>query len=126
MGLSFDDAAAKVKTFKKDPGSSAKLELYGWFKQVLPCYFRRFLSQVTYNYKLPSSSTYLPAASSTIISDHNQNQVKDGDCTGDRPGMFSMEARAKYDAWNACKGMSADDCKAKYIAKVEELAKTCG
>mmetsp|Transcript_2082 Transcript_2082/g.4844 ORF Transcript_2082/g.4844 Transcript_2082/m.4844 type:complete len:86 (-) Transcript_2082:342-599(-) len=85
MGLSFDDAAAKVKTFKKDPGSSAKLELYGWFKQV-----------------------------------------KDGDCTGDRPGMFSMEARAKYDAWNACKGMSADDCKAKYIAKVEELAKTCG
>jgi len=50
-------------------------------------------------------------------------QAKVGDVQGSRPGMFSMQERAKWDAWEKVKGMSADDAKAKYIAKVEELEK---
>ena len=39
----------------------------------------------------------------------------------DRPGMFNMTARAKFDAWAALKGTSSDDAKAKYVAKAIEL-----
>ncbi|CAD7976263.1 unnamed protein product [Amoebophrya sp. A25] len=53
-------------------------------------------------------------------------QVKEGDVKGDRPGMFSMTARAKWDAWEKCKGTSADDAKKNYVAKVEKLKATCG
>ena len=48
-------------------------------------------------------------------------QATVGDCNTDRPGMFDPKGRAKWDAWEAKKGMSSDDAKAAYVAKVQEL-----
>ena len=48
-------------------------------------------------------------------------QATVGDCNTDRPGMLDMKGKAKWDAWNGKKGMSQDDAKAAYIAKVESL-----
>jgi len=52
-------------------------------------------------------------------------QVTVGDCNTERPGMFDMTGKAKWDAWNAKKGTSKEGAEAAYIAKVEELKKTC-
>ncbi|XP_009325435.1 PREDICTED: acyl-CoA-binding protein [Pygoscelis adeliae] len=38
-----------------------------------------------------------------------------------RPGMLDFKGKAKWDAWNALKGMSKEDAMKAYIAKVEEL-----
>ena len=48
-------------------------------------------------------------------------QANKGDCTGSRPGMFSMVARAKYDAWKNNKGLSTDKAKEAYIKLVNKL-----
>ena len=45
-------------------------------------------------------------------------QATIGDCNTDRPGMFDQKGRAKWDAWKAKEGMSQDDAKEGYIAKV--------
>jgi len=44
-----------------------------------------------------------------------------GDVNTERPGMFDMKGKAKWDAWNGNKGMSQDDAKAKYVAKAASL-----
>ena len=46
-------------------------------------------------------------------------QATVGDCNTERPGMFDPKGKAKWDAWDAKKGMSADDAKAAYVAKVQ-------
>lgn len=48
-------------------------------------------------------------------------QATEGDVTGDRPGGFDFKGIAKYDAWAAMKGKSADDAKKEYIALVARL-----
>ena len=48
-------------------------------------------------------------------------QVIVGDCNTDRPGMLDLKGNAKWDAWNALKGMSKEEAQAKYIAKVQAL-----
>ena len=42
-----------------------------------------------------------------------------GDCNTSRPGMFDMKGKAKWDAWDAKKGMSQEDAKAKYVALIQ-------
>jgi diazepam-binding inhibitor (GABA receptor modulating acyl-CoA-binding protein) len=45
-----------------------------------------------------------------------------GDNTSDKPGMMSgFEARGKWDAYEAKKGLSQDDAKAAYVAFVTPL-----
>lgn len=48
-------------------------------------------------------------------------QANMGDVTGARPGMFDPKGKAKWDAWDANKGMSSEDAMKAYIAKVKEL-----
>ncbi len=48
-------------------------------------------------------------------------QATDGDAHGDRPGLFDLVGRAKFDAWSALKGMTKADAEAAYIKKVEKL-----
>ena len=48
-------------------------------------------------------------------------QVTVGDCNTTRPGMLDFAGKAKWDAWNAKKGMTKEDAEAKYIAKVKQL-----
>ena len=44
-----------------------------------------------------------------------------GDCDTERPSMFNMEGRAKWDAWTSVKGLSQEEAKTKYIATVAGL-----
>jgi len=48
-------------------------------------------------------------------------QARAGDVAGNRPGMFDMVGRAKYDAWAAVKGKSADEAMQEYIDLIESL-----
>lgn len=48
-------------------------------------------------------------------------QGSEGDVSGKRPGMLDMVKRAKYDAWAKLKGVSQDDAKSRYVAKVDAL-----
>ena len=45
-----------------------------------------------------------------------------GDNTDKKPGFGDMVGRAKWDAWNACKGATQDAAKQQYIELIESLA----
>lgn len=49
-------------------------------------------------------------------------QATDGDVSGDRPGGFDFKAIAKYDAWAAEKGKSAEEAREDYVNLVDKLA----
>ena len=42
-----------------------------------------------------------------------------GDVNTERPGMFDLKGKAKWDEWKKKEGMSQDDAKAAYVAKVQ-------
>lgn len=48
-------------------------------------------------------------------------QATVGDCNTARPGMLDFTGKAKWDAWDARKGMSKEDAEAEYITTVEEM-----
>ena len=48
-------------------------------------------------------------------------QATDGDLTGERPSAFDFKARAKFDAWNARKGMSKEAAMKAYVKLVDHL-----
>ncbi|MDO4694066.1 MAG: acyl-CoA-binding protein [Eikenella sp.] len=48
-------------------------------------------------------------------------QATDGDVQGDKPGMFDLVAKKKYEAWAALQGMSAEEAMRAYVAEVERL-----
>ena len=48
-------------------------------------------------------------------------QATEGDVTGKRPGMTNFVGRAKWDAWNKLKGMSAEDAMQTYIEKIDAI-----
>ncbi|MHB2017711.1 MAG: acyl-CoA-binding protein [Candidatus Xenobia bacterium] len=50
-------------------------------------------------------------------------QASAGDVSGPAPAAFDIKGRAKYKAWEARKGMSADDAMREYIAYVDRLLK---
>ena len=48
-------------------------------------------------------------------------QATIGDCNVDRPSLFNLEGKSKWDAWNSVKGLSQEEAKTKYIATVAGL-----
>jgi len=48
-------------------------------------------------------------------------QATVGDCNTDKPGMFDMKGKAKWEAWNGKKGVSKEEAETQYIAKVKSL-----
>ncbi len=48
-------------------------------------------------------------------------QATEGDVSGDKPGAFDFKARAKYDAWEARKGMKPEVAMKAYVRLVEHL-----
>jgi acyl-CoA-binding protein len=48
-------------------------------------------------------------------------QAKSGDASGNRPGMFDMVGRAKYDAWAGLKGMAPEAAMQAYVDLVASL-----
>ena len=49
-------------------------------------------------------------------------QALDGDVDGKRPGFTDMVGRAKWDAWNGFKGVSAKDAMQQYVDLIESLS----
>jgi acyl-CoA-binding protein len=52
-------------------------------------------------------------------------QATEGDCTGDRPGMFALTAKSKYDAWKAIEGLSKEDAMAKCRCSPSSCCSSC-
>ena len=48
-------------------------------------------------------------------------QATEGDVAGDKPGPFDFKARAKYNTWEARKGMSQETAMKAYVRLVEHL-----
>ncbi|XP_067648820.1 acyl-CoA-binding protein-like isoform X2 [Haliotis asinina] len=48
-------------------------------------------------------------------------QATVGDCNTPKPGMLDLKGKAKWTAWDGKKGMSQDEARVQYVAKVEEL-----
>nr|5IJM_A Chain A, Uncharacterized protein [Leishmania major] len=53
-------------------------------------------------------------------------QATEGDVTGSQPWAVQVEARAKWDAWNSCKGMKSEDAKAAYVRRLLTLLRSQG
>jgi diazepam-binding inhibitor (GABA receptor modulating acyl-CoA-binding protein) len=39
-----------------------------------------------------------------------------------RPGMFDMKGKAKWDAWEKCKGVSKEEAMQKYCEVIKRLS----
>ena len=48
-------------------------------------------------------------------------QATQGGTTGEQPSSFDFVRRAKFDAWNAMKGTTAEDAMRQYIELVASL-----
>ena len=53
-------------------------------------------------------------------------QATVGDINTERPGMFDMKGKAKWDAWNSKKGMSQDEAKQNYVDLSKQLKEKHG
>ncbi len=51
-------------------------------------------------------------------------QTMVGNCNTDAPGFFNFKSKAKWDAWNAKKGLSSALAKNEYVKYVECLKTT--
>jgi acyl-CoA-binding protein len=48
-------------------------------------------------------------------------QATEGDVTGKKPGAFDFVARAKYEAWEARRGMSRETAMKAYVKLINHL-----
>ncbi|KAI8645438.1 acyl-CoA-binding protein [Parasitella parasitica] len=48
-------------------------------------------------------------------------QTTVGDINTNKPGIFDMKGRYKWDAWNELKGKSQEDAQTEYIGLVKKL-----
>jgi len=48
-------------------------------------------------------------------------QATQGDVTEKKPGFGDMIGRAKWDAWNVCKGTASEDAKRQYVDLIQSL-----
>ncbi|KAL1928090.1 hypothetical protein VTP01DRAFT_3006 [Rhizomucor pusillus] len=74
-----------------------------------------------------AASEYLNTHSISLNNDQKlklyglYKQATVGDCQSSRPSLFEFVARAKWDAWNALKGMPQEQAKENYVDYVERL-----
>ncbi|KAK1444134.1 FERM/acyl-CoA-binding like protein [Babesia gibsoni] len=48
-------------------------------------------------------------------------QATVGDCNTQKPGMFQMQQKYMWDAWNGISGMAKEDAKVAYVALLDKL-----
>ena len=48
-------------------------------------------------------------------------QATVGDCNTERPGMLDLKGKAKWDKWNALKGMGKEEAQKKYVELANSL-----
>ncbi|KAH1084223.1 hypothetical protein J1N35_023984 [Gossypium stocksii] len=71
----------------------------------------------------------LPAAPSNddmLILYGLYKQATVGPVNTDRPGMFNMREKYKWDAWKAVEGKSKEEAMGDYITKVKQLFEAAG
>lgn len=77
-----------------------------------------FLQAVERSRTLPAQSNHNLLALYALF-----KQATEGDVSGEKPGRLNLKARAKYEAWEAKKGLSVAAAEAAYIALVSSLAR---
>ena len=53
-------------------------------------------------------------------------QASEGDASGKKPGIMDFINRAKFEAWEKCKGQSSDEAMQNYINSIEKLKSAHG
>ncbi len=53
-------------------------------------------------------------------------QARDGDVHGDKPGLFDMVGKFKYEAWSRNKGLKKDEAMREYVGLAEGFAREHG
>ncbi len=53
-------------------------------------------------------------------------QATEGDVHGKKPGAFDFVGKAKWEAWSALRGTSAEEAMRQYVAEVEKLRAELG
>jgi diazepam-binding inhibitor (GABA receptor modulating acyl-CoA-binding protein) len=108
------DLAVEVANKLPKASNEDMLELYGWFKQAnvgdvntgasVPREPARF-----HRVRIAPPDRRLTGAASLPL-------------FADRPGMFDLKGKAKWDAWEKCKGTSKEDAMKKYCEVVKRLS----
>ncbi|KHJ98213.1 acyl CoA binding protein [Oesophagostomum dentatum] len=75
----------------------------------------RFDAAVTIIQKLPKEGPLSTSNDQKLEFYSLYKQATVGDVNTERPGIFSIVERKKWDAWKACEGVSKDDAKERYI-----------
>ncbi len=76
----------------------------------------KFDAAIAHSKTLPTQSTTVQLELYGLF-----KQASSGDVSGSRPGMFDMRGRAKFDAWEKRKGMTADAAMQAYVDYVANL-----
>ena len=53
-------------------------------------------------------------------------QSTEGDVKTPRPGLLDLKGKAKWDVWNERKGMTQDEARRAYVARVKQLVEIYG
>ncbi|CAD7091225.1 unnamed protein product [Hermetia illucens] len=56
----------------------------------------------------------------------NFKQATVGDCNTDKPGFLDFKGKAKWEAWNAKKGVTKDAAMEAYVQKANSLIESIG
>jgi len=81
----------------------------------MPSLDERFAAAVEIVQKLPKEGPLTTSNDQKLHFYSLYKQATIGDVNIERPGFFSFVERAKWDAWQGVKGMSAEEAKEKYI-----------
>lgn len=85
-----------------------------------------FSEAVEYIRSLPADGPVKPTSEEKLKFYGLYKQATIGDVEGSQPWAVQMEARAKWDAWAANKGMSKADAEKAYVAAVSAAVKAAG
>ena len=77
--------------------------------------------EATVNYVQTAEGDFKPSNDLQLRMYGLFKQATEGDVSGKKPGFTNFVGRAKYSAWEAVRGMSADDAMQAYIDEVEAL-----
>ena len=108
------DLAVEVANKLPKASNEDMLELYGWFKQAN-------VGDVNTGASVPREPARFKRAR-IALPRSSTDQRSSLSLFADRPGMFDLKGKAKWDAWEKCKGTSKEDAMKKYCEVVKRLS----
>ncbi|KAI8393276.1 acyl CoA binding protein-domain-containing protein [Radiomyces spectabilis] len=94
---------------------------FRFYMSVIPPHYSERYINLRYNkalyivQHLPASSTFQPTKAQKLELYAYYKQVSHGDVDTQRPGIFDVVGRAKWDAWKKLEGMKPVEAKHRYI-----------